>query len=107
MIVGIIITLSVVLNVLLIFFLSVFIRRASEYDYTLESIYDDMDIFVNYSDELLSKSFGSMSPDVINFSKNLRQMRNRMDMHIIQSHHREKKKKQVKSVNPNPPVTVD
>ena len=85
MIYGIVITLSILLNIALAMVLRRFVTRTIQFDDVLNSIYDDMEKFIIYSDELLLKSTFSRSPEMMGFCQNLKIMRNRMDMYISEA----------------------
>lgn len=83
MVFGILITLSIVVNISLFFAVKRFAERSLQYDATLEDITDDLEIFIEYADSLLQKKIFSMSPEIITFTQNLRDMRKRLDDHIV------------------------
>jgi len=96
MIFGILITLSVIVNIALFYVVKGLAERSMQYDAALNNIVEDLDIFIDYADSLLEKKIFSMSPEIITFTQNLRDMRKRLEDHVtlyFYANARQRKKK--------------
>ncbi len=111
MLYGILITLSVLVNVLLIVLLKLIVNKTYQYDNMLNGICDDLDLFVSYVDDVRKTTVFSQHPDLVNLHNNLVILRerfhNRVDEFSKISSQRERIKYLEAELKKVKPVVVD
>ena len=75
----ILITLSVVVNLIGFFVVRHMAVRLIQFDNMFNNIIDDVEIFRSYMAELITKSTFSRSPDMISLNQNINQLKTRFD----------------------------
>lgn len=79
----VLLTVSVIINILLALFLSTASSRLLQFDNLFQKVLDDVDVFEEYLAELEKKSSFSQSPDVIKLNHGISSMRDRFNSYIL------------------------